>query len=666
MSIVSMKKMSLVAHKGDRSRLLKIFTRFGCVEISAPELLDATEYPHDSSKREGLESKRLKTSFALTFLREMTKEMGRIDKDKAPKMDLKRINRLVSFDEYDATARDEVEIFSKISEMEVINSRVVDIKSERARLAALKEQLAPYLPLEAPFSELTDTASCAVIVGTVNATKLDALKEALPECCELAVYDGDKSVCAAVVCHKEVKGEVLNALTAADFVRCGFDYDVTAAAKTEEIDNRLTGLEEERKACVTDAVNFLPVLDSLKILHDYYDIEIAKCAAVESSPHTQTAFVMEGWVPAEKAEALEKEVNEKCKRTEIFFRDPYDTETPPTQTKNTKVVNAFAGITEMFGAPNYREQDPNMFVALFYFLFFGIMISDAGYGLILAIACFVLFKVTKPVKNSGRMLLMFGFCGISTVIWGALFGGWFAVTIPEGSFLDKLTWFNPLNEPLKMFMLSLGMGVLQIGTGFALKGVALCREGHPVHAIFNQFSWVIIFIGLLLVSPKLMLFLGAISTEYEWFATCATVGMYVALVGAVMLVIGGAIGKKNPIKMVTGAFGNVYGAINVVSDLLSYSRLFGLGLTTGVIGYVVNMLADIIVNTFFGGYWAAWILAAIILVIGHTFNIAINLLSAYVHNSRLQYIEFFGRFYEGNGRAFMPIGGSAKYTYPDN
>ena len=133
-----------------------------------------------------------------------------------------------------------------------------------------------------------------------------------------------------------------------------------------------------------------------------------------------------------------------------------------------------------------------------------------------------------------------------------------------------------------------------------------------------------------------------------------------------MLLIGGAIGKKNPVKMLTGAFGNAYGAINVVSDLLSYSRLFGLGLTTGVIGYVINMLADIIVNTFFHGLWVGWILAAVVLVIGHAFNIAINLLGAYVHNSRLQYIEFFGRFYEGNGHAFKPLGDDTRYTYLDN
>ena len=152
----------------------------------------------------------------------------------------------------------------------------------------------------------------------------------------------------------------------------------------------------------------------------------------------------------------------------------------------------------------------------------------------------------------------------------------------------------------------------------------------------------------------------------EWIGVTGDVGMYVAIAGFAMIILGGAAGKKNPLKMVTGALGNVYGSINVVSDLLSYSRLFGLGLTTGVIGYVVNMLADLIVNTFFGGGWYGWIVAVPVLIIGHAFNLSINLLGAYVHDSRLQYIEFFGRFYEGKGHAFNPLGGKTQYTYLNN
>lgn len=664
MAIVSMKKMSLVAHNADRSRLMKIFVKSGCVELSETPLVDMTQYPVDTVKRDAIESKRLKVAFAITFLREMLKELNRLDKDNKIKANFKKDNRLVPLEEYETVARDEMEVLSRISEMEKVNARLVDIKSEKARLAALKEQLSVFSQLDIPFSEVKDTETCIMLLGTVPENKLEYLKSELCEDSELYEYGGDKNKCVIVFFRKDEEKGVTSTLAASDFVRCAFDYDVTAAEKISELSVREEELDGERSEAVKASMRFLPVLSNLKVLYDYYTLELAKFDAMGGCPHTKEAFIMEGWVPAERAESLEKDIKERCKCTEIAFRDPFDDEIPPTLVKNNKAVRQFEGITDMFGAPNYRESDPNIFVALFYFLFFGIMISDAGYGLVMAIACFTMVKIMKPVKKSGQMLLMFGFCGISTVIWGALFGGWFG--IQNIGALEKIQWFNPLNEPLKMFMLALGMGVLQIGTGFLLKGIALCRQKHVVYAIFNQFSWDIIFIGLCLISPKLMLFLGAISEEKAWFATSSTVGMYVAIAGFAMLLIGGAIGKKNPVKMITGAFGNAYGAINVVSDLLSYSRLFGLGLTTGVIGYVVNMLADIIVNTFFHGLWVGWIPAAVVLVIGHVFNIAINLLGAYVHNSRLQYIEFFGRFYEGSGRAFKPLGEQTKYTYLDN
>lgn len=667
MSIVKMKKMSLVAHKSERSKLMRIFLKSGCVELTETPLCELTNYPVDVAKRETLESKRLKVSFALTFLKETLKEEARLEKD-PPKANFKKENRLVAVEEYETVAREEVEIFSEIAGMEKINARLLDIKGEKSRVLAYKEQLHVYHDVEIPFSLIKDSETAFMVAGTVPETKVAFLQEKLPELCEAVFYDGDKLRPVVICGHKEAKSETDSLLASSDFVRCPFTFDATAAQEEEDAERKIFQLDKEREETLKKVTQYIPLIGTLKVLYDYYTIEIAKCAITERSPHTKSAFLMEGWVPADKAEKVKAEVEDKSKRTEIEFRDPTDEEVPPTLTKNIGPVGAFEGITDMFGPPSYREQDPNLFVALFYFLFFGIMISDAGYGILMAIACFAAVKILKPVKNSGKMLLMFGFCGISTVIWGALFGGWFGITLPEGSFLEKISWFNPLNEPLKMFMLALGMGVLQIGTGFALKGVALIKEGHPLQGIFNQFSWVIIFIGLCLISPKLMLFLGAINTSPEpaWFGVCATVGMYVALVGAAMLLIGGALGKKNPVKMVFGSLGNAYGAINVVSDLLSYSRLFGLGLTTGVIGYVINMLADIIVNTFFHGFWASWIIAVPILIIGHTFNIAINLLGAYVHNSRLQYIEFFGRFYDGSGHAFKPLGSVAKYTYPDN
>ncbi|MBR1746698.1 MAG: V-type ATP synthase subunit I [Clostridia bacterium] len=662
-----MKKMSLVAHKGDRSRLMRIFTKAGCVELSETPLLDCTEYPTDREKRDAIESKRLKVTFAINFLKECLKEYDRIDKKGAPKGDFKKENRLVPLEEYESAAREEIETFSKIAELEKINASLIDIKSERARINALLEQLAPYRALDVPFSALKDTACTSVFVGVIPDNRAEELQNNLPEKSLMTLFDGNGVKCIVVVCHNDEKKLTVDALTNAEFSRCPFDFDVTAEEKAKECEARLQELDKSRENAIKDAMTYLPHLSNLKVLYDYYTIEIEKFDAVQKSPHTKSAFVMDGWVPADKAEDLKNKVETECRRTEISFRDPFDDETPPTAVKNDKFTTAFSGITAMYGVPSYRERDPNLFVALFYFLIFGIMIGDAGYGLVMTIACTAFLLIKKPVKGSGNMILMFAFCGISTFIWGVLFGGWFAIKIPEGSFLNKITWFEPLEEPLKMFMLALAVGVVQIATGFALSGLAKIKMGgvkNIVKGILSDFGWVVIFIGVFLLGPKIMFFMGAVEDNLPWFEPMGQAGLYTAIAGVAMIFIGGAWGKKNPIKMVGGSLGSLYGAINVVSDLLSYSRLFGLGLTTGVIGYVMNQLATIVSNMLGGG--VAWVIGVVILLVGHVFNLGINLLGAYVHDARLQHIEFFGRFYEGLGRTFRPLGNDTKYTYLDN
>ena len=699
MSIVSMQRMSLVAHTSERTKLLRIFVKLGCVElIGSKENVVVTNA--DIMRREKMESTKFRAAFALNFLKEYSKEIIRYDKKGAVKVDLRKENRLISLEEYEEVCNNTEELFGKIDEMESLNNRIVDLKSEKTRLQSYVEQLLPYEKLDFKMSKAKDGAYTSVFCGLMPTAKTERFKEAIgeifaesedvPFVCDLTFLDepkGEPTVTldplfggtvmpgikaknrpVTVVCLKENAEAVSKALAECEFVRTSFDFDCSPAEKIAETREKIDIIDNTIRELVLSTKDFVKYLPTIKIVYDYYALELAKLSVTENAARTEKAIAFEGWVPEEKVELLKKEIDEKCETVVYAFRDPLEDELPPTATKNNKVVGAFAGITEMFGSPNYRERDPNLFVALYYFLIFGIMIGDAGYGLIMALACFLFTAIKKPVKNSGRMMIMFGFCGISTVIWGVLFGGWFAITIPEGSFLNKITWFSPLYEPLKMFMLSLAIGVLQIGTGFALGGIAKIKTKKPVmiaKGVLSDFGWVVILLGLLMLFPNIMVYLQAIPGGKNWYGVMGKIGMYVAIVGAAMMLIGGAVGKKNPVKMVGGALGSAYGAINVVSDLLSYSRLFGLGLTTGVIGLVMNQLGMIMVSDDMMGP-AGWGFAIIIFIGGHVFNLAINLLGAYVHDSRLQYIEFFGRFYEGSGHAFKPLGSDMKYTYLDN
>lgn len=677
MSIVAMKKMSLIAHSSEESRLMKVFLKTGCVEIITANLQEMTSYPNLKRRREEIDLKLLKVSFAINFLKETLNRQKLLEKKSKEKKDesnqellkvsFKKENKLVALEEYEEIAKDEIELFSYISEIEHINSSMVDIKSEKARNFSLIEQLTPYIDIDIKFSEIKDSKNVVFFLGYIPAIRSEAVNEKLKDKAFLKLYDGDKFRALFISAHRDKEAEIAAILSENEFSKCPFTFERTPAEKIAELNSDNLLLDERRQGLWKEGIELLTFADRLKLLYDHYLIEIAKIECLSKSPGTNRIFIMEGWVPAGKALEIEKEVSEKCKRAELFFRDPLENENPPTLTSNGPLVKPFTGITDNFGKPNYRERDPNLFVALFYFLIFGIMMGDAGYGLLIAIACFAMVKVIKPVKDSGKMLLMFGLCGISTFVWGIAFGSWFGIE-PTHTFLKYFTWFNPMKEPLLLFMLSLAVGILQIGTGFLLKGIAEIKMGRALRGILNNFSWVIIFVGIYCLFPNGMIFLGAIKPEPvpTWFAVAGNIGMYIALVGLALLVIGGMIGKKNPIKMVGGALGNVYGSINVMSDILSYSRLFGLGLTTGVIGYAINILGTIIVDIFFKGLWIGWIVAAPILLIGHTFNLAINLLGAYVHNSRLQYVEFFGRFYEGSGHAFMPLGSKTKYSYLDN
>ncbi len=672
MSIVKMRKMSLVAHNSERNKLLRIFIKNGCIEFVQSKDADTQDVREYADRIAKLESKQYKVAFALSFLKETVKSINlkEPDKKKHLSVNLKKENRLVGYEEYVEASKEEMELLARIADMEQINTRLTDIKSEISRIKGTISQLTVYKDIAIPFGMIKDTEKTFSLLGTIPAERVEELKSKMPEAAEGEFALTDKTAAVLIIAHKDHKEEIMTQLAICEFVRANLDFECSASEEIGRLEQKIHMLEEEQHKRLESVKGYLSYVETLKITYDFYSLEIEKVHAQELCLKTKKAIVMEGWVPVDKEKKLRSEIEKHCSRVEVEFRDPTEDEVPPTQTRNNKVVSAFDGITDMFGAPNYREKDPKLFVAFYYFLIFGFMLGDAGYGLLMALACFIFTAIKKPVKNSGQMIVMFGFCGVSTVLWGALFGGWFGAT---PAFMDKfnLYWFKPLEQPLIMFALALGVGLLQIGNGFALHGIATIKQGgikNILLGVLKDFGWVVMIIGLFLFSPSLLSFLGIIKGELSAGVNlCVSIGTYVALVGAGMMLVSGVIGKKNPVKAVGGVFGNAYGAVNVVSDVLSYSRLFGLGLTSGVIGYVVNMLAyDVIVVMFCGGQWFGWIIAVPVLVIGHVFNLAINLLGAYVHDSRLQYIEFFGRFYEGSGHAFKPLGSGVKYTYIDN
>ena len=365
---------------------------------------------------------------------------------------------------------------------------------------------------------------------------------------------------------------------------------------------------------------------------------------------TDTVFYFDGWMPA-RAQA---EVEELLKRYEFYYdiQEPDAEEEVPVLLHNSSVATPFEAVTNMYSLPSRKDIDPTTILAPFYFIFFGMMLSDAAYGIILSALCFFVLKKYKPEGTIYKMFKMFFYCGISTFIWGALFGGWFGnfFTVAADTLLGKEfaidpIWFNPLEEPMRLLIFSLILGAIHLFIGMGVQAYMYIRDGHPVDAICDIGLWYVLLIGLVLFAVG-----GSVTP------VLSTVGKIMSIVGVVgILVTGGR--KKKGIGKITGGLGALYGITNYLSDILSYSRLLALGLATGVVAQVINTLGSLA-----GGGVVGAIVLTVALVFGTIFNLAINALGAFVHSCRLQYVEFFGKFYTGGGREFRPFARKTKYV----
>ena len=661
MAVIDMCKLSLIAHSADRSKILRQLVKLGVVETVRSKQLEHTKYQANPSGEAKYNSLLSRLSFVFTFFKERNQYALKQQIEIPVPLNLTKINRLLDAEELELAGKNEYDLLQKVEEIEELNSALVDNIARASRLASRKEQLLFYQDLDIKFSEIKDSKYTCLKVGSLPATGAEKLtgKDSFPGIL-ITRSTSTRTLLTAAIFHKSNEQAALNALAQADFMPCPFAEDIFANKEIERIEAELKDCERAAADITQKAVSMFSLAEKFKILYDYYLIEQKKIEVMTNATGSGSTFLLEGWVPVPDQEKVKKGILSVTSNIYMEFRSPLESESPPVYVKSNKVIAPFQSITNMYGHPDPKaDSDPNLFVAIFYFLFFGIMMGDAGYGIIIALACFAFYLIKKPKKSSGHMILVFGFCGISTFIWGIIFGGWFGIDAEVlqanafGRFLLKLSWFNPLDEPLMMFGLALALGAIQIAVGFAIN--AYNRWKHSkADAILNNASWVVILLGIGIIA------IGAVAS----LPILNTIGMASAGVGVGMLVLGGTIGKKGIIKKVTGSLGNVYGGINVFSDILSYSRLFGLGLTTGVIAMVINYLGDIIIQIIpnFLGY----IGAIVILIFGHTFNLGINLLGTYVHNSRLQYIEFFSKFYQGTGKPFTPLGSQTKYIFLDN
>ncbi|MCL2498026.1 MAG: V-type ATP synthase subunit I, partial [Symbiobacteriaceae bacterium] len=341
------------------------------------------------------------------------------------------------------------------------------------------------------------------------------------------------------------------------------------------------------------------------------------------------------WVTAPQEELVRQGILQLSPSAWVEIRVPEDEEEPPILLQNHPLIEPFEGVISLFSLPKYREADPNLVMGISYWILFGMMLADAGYGLVLGVLTFGLLRIYSPPEGRKSLIWMLALCSISTTIWGVLFGGYF------GEALFPPLMFSPMDNPINALILCYGLGFMHILTALTMKIMGMVKQGQALDAFFDVGMWIFVLVGAVLFAVPGLAFLAPVVFGFGIAGIILTHGRS----------NNGIIGK------LMGGLGSLYGITGYLADILSYSRLFALGLTGGVIAMVFNIIGGLILEIPAVGIPVG----VILLVTLHAVNLVLSTLSSYVHTGRLQFIEFFGKFYEGGGRAFKPFAYKLKY-----
>ena len=632
-----MKHLRLLGMESEREALLKAMQDMECVEISSIDgseeaLKSGFAKPDDKALMSAQEASRAYRTALASLDRFAPEKKGMFRKRQG-------VSRAAFFSaESEENARTAAETINKDTR------RLGEIESERTKNEALRATLAPWLTVDAPLGGAD--GALAVFFGTagLNVTDdaLKALADSLDGLLTWQQASSDRSLrYLLVMCHGSVKERALSALRDLGFSTVSF-RGMTGTAKENDkaLAENLAALEKERQEIEQRIAGLGGKREALLEASDRAAIALRREEAKSRLVGTNKVFLLEGWLPADRCAALEKALEPfTCA---IETREPTEDEYPqvPVQLKNNKLTRPLNMVTEMYSLPAYGTLDPNPLMAPFFILFYGIMMADMGYGLLMMIASVIISKKYRPKGTSGELFSLLGLCGISTFIMGALTGGFFgdfltqlvAIVSPGTVFaLPKL--FDPLDDLTMILIGSMALGMVQIVTGMAISLIEKCKRKKFLDAFFEEITWWLVFVGIALAVLKK--------------------GTAVLYLGCALVLLGPIVQNKGWGKL-TGVFGSLYNHVTgYFGDILSYTRLMALMLAGSVIAQVFNMLAAMPGNV---------IAFIIISMLGNAMNFGLNLLGCYVHDLRLQCLEFFNKFYVDGGKPFRPMTLDTEYV----
>ena len=640
MAILKMKKLRICGVSEEQTQLIRQLQLLGSVEIGAPCALTDTQGVQVFCAGDGKSADALlRTSARLTSALETLKHYETKKGGLFAARPEKTIGELFSDEAYAAA----LDTAQAVLDAQDARSRLA---AEKSRLTAVRESFVPWQQLPLPLETL-GTQHTRILLGTVPAqTDLEALRarvfEAADEVQLEQISTDQQSLYLLVFVHKCAAEAVGAALREAGFALTTFDgVQGTAAENIRRTDEAIAACEQQDAEKLAELTALAEQKSALQLAFDRCTQEISKAQAADRLVHSEKTFCLGGWVPCEDVGKLEALLSGFCCAWELTDPAPEEYPDVPVKLKNNKLTWPLNMVTEMYSLPAYDGVDPNPLMAPFFILFYGIMMADMGYGLLMILASIIITKKSRPKGTSGQMFGLMFSCGISTFLMGALTGGFFGdflpqlvgIIDPDTTFKALPSLFTPLDDTITILIGAMALGFVQIVTGMAISFVEKIKKGQIMDAIWEELTWWVVFAGI----------------------ACMALGVtnIVLYVGLAMVVVGSGWSAKGFGK-VTAIFGSVYNHVTgYFGDILSYSRLMTLMLAGSVIASVFNTLGAIPGNVVF---------FLLVSVAGNGLNFALNLLSCYVHDLRLQCLEYFGKFYQDGGKPFEPLAINTKYV----
>ena len=653
--IVAMKRLSLVALKSDQEAILNALQKAGTVEI-----IKLADGETQNGEADAINVRIQRLAESISAVKPYAKKAGFLSPQK-------REMTLSGMRDYVPKA---VETTDEIEELMHRETRLL---AEREKAISMRTSLEPWTTLTVPMDSVKNTQRVHYFIGLCASKDVQRVRE--QEYLEAEFLSESATVPTILACREDDTRAVQNFLKTIDWQDYVFPkLSGTPREAIESLDRRIAEIDEQYAEAQKQLESHGEAIETLQNALDAETIDADRMNARGDLSYTAHAFVMEGWVREDEVEKTEQAIKSVTDAYSFETRDPIEGEEPPSVVKNNKFVKPFEEVQTLYSRPAYGTIDGTPYMTPFYILLFGLMLSDTGYGILLMLGSLLYIKKKKPTGMSAGISRVLFWGGLSTIVWGVLTGSFFGITRTDtsggvftiiGQFFDRIgifpAWIDPMQNSMAMLGLCFGLGILHIVAGYLVGAVDKFSKGDWKGALFDQISWVLITLGLVIgFLPAITSMAG---TPIALPKSVTMPALIAAAVGAAMVVLFKGREKKNPLKRLMSGLGGLYDITGVLSDILSYARLFALGIATGVIGQVFNMLSNMLTgssNIVLAILGAVLCIALVIAL--HTFNVAINALGAFVHCARLQYVEFYGKFYESGGKEFRPLSYNTKHV----